>query len=129
MTVHCPLPRCGADNESDADVCASCGTPLRGYARLLTHAAALFNHGLAAAREGRLHSARDHFAAVVYWCPLDLEARNALALASYHLGDAGEARRQWEHVRRQRPEDPVASGGLAALVSSHPGASAGRAPA
>jgi Flp pilus assembly protein TadD len=76
------------------------------------HAARLFNDGLAAARENRLPAARDLFAAVVYWCPLDVEARNALALALLMLGDDAGARGQWTQVLALRPGDPLAARGL-----------------
>lgn len=120
LTVRCPLPRCGADNAFDADSCAGCGTPVRGYARISAYAAYLFNCGLAAAREGRLTAARDYFAAVVHWCPADTGARNALALAGFRLGDTAEARHQWEQVRERRPDDPLALRGLS-LVAEGPG--------
>jgi Flp pilus assembly protein TadD len=117
MTLRCPLPRCGAENGFDVETCAGCGTPLRGHARLAAHGALLFNQGLAAAREGNLTAARDLFAAVVHWCPLDMEARNALALASFQLDDVDEARRQWELVRERRPADRLATQGLGMLAA------------
>jgi TolA-binding protein len=116
LTVRCPLPRCGAENAFEAESCAGCGTPVRGYARLSAHASYLFNQGLAAARERRFTAAREHFAAVVHWCPADTEARNALALAAFELGDTDEARRQWERVRDRRPDDPLAGRGLSRIA-------------
>ena len=87
---------------------------MRHYARLTAYAAQLFNRGLAAANAGDLESARDLFAAVVYWCPLDGEARNALALACHRLGDTASARSHWSEVLARSPDDPVATAGLAA---------------
>lgn len=89
--------------------------PLRNYARLSGHPARLFNAGLTAARAGDLTAARDLFAAVVHWCPLDWEARNALALASYQLGDLDQARLHWLTVLERQPQDPTATTGLANL--------------
>jgi len=119
-TVRCPLPWCGAENPPDADCCVGCSLPVRGYAVLSVYPAYLFNLGLSAAREGRLGAAREYFAAVVHWCPADTEARNALALAAFQLGDVSEARRQWEQVRQRRPADPLADRGLS-LVAADPG--------
>jgi hypothetical protein len=118
--VRCPLPRCGAENPLDADRCSRCGLPVRGYATLSTYAAYLFNQGLGAAREGRLGRAREYFAAVVHWCPADTEARNALALAAFQLGDPDEARQQWDLVRQRRPGDRLANRGLS-RVDGDPG--------
>src|SRR5947209_14725003 len=118
MRLTCPGGTCRADNDAQAEVCVRCGTPLRGYARLSTYPAHLFNLGLSAAREGQVARARDLFAAVVYWCPMDLEARNALAMASYALGDATEARHHWETVLARFPADALATRGLAELASA-----------
>ncbi|MFD5780572.1 hypothetical protein [Streptomyces sp. NPDC126933] len=116
MPVRCPVALCRKENAYGTEVCASCRTPLSGYARLHTYPAHLFNQGLAAAREGRLSTARDCFAAVVHWCPGDTEARNALALAGFRLGDRDEAHRQWTEVLDRRPGDPKAARGLARLA-------------
>lgn len=118
MSVRCPVLLCHEENAYGAEVCAGCRTPLSGYARLHLHPAYLFNQGLAAAREGRLAAARDCFAAVVHWCPGDIEARNALALAGLRLGDRSEAHRQWTKVLDRRPGDPKAAWGLAQLAES-----------
>lgn len=113
--MRCPLPRCGKENLADVTECAGCGVPLDGYARLSAHPDALFTQGLAEARAGRTSTARDLFAAVVHWCPYDVEARNALALAAYELGDLSEARHHWQTVQGQRPSDPIATQGLALI--------------
>lgn len=110
--LQCPVPRCGTGNEFAAAECAGCGTPLTSYARVSAYPAKLFNRGLAAASEGRLAEARDLFAALVHWCPLDLEARSALALACLDLGDSEAARRHWELVLSRRPGDTMAAEGL-----------------
>lgn len=110
--IRCPLPRCGVENPAEADGCAGCGAPLRGFARLASYPPYLFNQGLAAARDGRLAEAGGYFAAVVHWCPADIEARNALALAELALGHTGEARRHWESVLERRPGDALARSGL-----------------
>jgi Flp pilus assembly protein TadD len=112
MTLLCPIARCGAANDFHADSCTACGVPLRGYALLTAHADRLFNDGLAAARSNRLRVARDRFSAVVHWCPLDVEARNALALTHFQLGERAEAKRHWAQVLELRPGDPRASRGL-----------------
>lgn len=110
--IRCPMPRCGVENAYEADACDRCGVPLAGYARLSVHAAYLFNQGLAAAKKGRFGAARDAFAAAACWRPSDVEARNALALADFELGLFDEARRQWETVLRQNPDDALARLGL-----------------
>ena len=117
MGLTCPANLCRADNDIQAEVCVRCGTPLHGYARLSAYPALLFNQGLSAARTGNMAQARDAFAAVVYWCPLDQEARNALALACFALGDQTQARSHWERVLTRSPENEVATQGLAALAS------------
>ena len=118
MRLTCPVATCRTDNDVQAEVCVHCGTPLRAYTRLSTYPAHLFNQGLSEARKGKTAHARDLFAAVVYWCPMDLEARNALAMACYISGDSAEARRQWEMVLSRSPTDPLATGGLAALTGA-----------
>jgi hypothetical protein len=115
MQLVCPQPSCRADNEWTSEFCRRCETPLRSYARLAAFPALLFNRGLRAAREGRLAEARDHFAAVILWCPLDVEARNAFALACYCLGDKAEAGAQWEHVLERSRGNAAATQALAAL--------------
>lgn len=69
---------------------------------------------MAAAAAGELAGARELFAAVVHWCPLDAEARNALAMACHQLGDAEAARAHWAAVLARSPRDPMATAGLAA---------------
>ncbi|MFE2991176.1 tetratricopeptide repeat protein [Streptomyces sp. NPDC059262] len=115
--LACPLPRCRAVNSATAETCRSCATPLRAWARLRAHPAKLFNAGLEAARSGRTATARDHFAAVVHWCPGDAEARSALALACLLLDDPKEARDHWRQVLTRRPNDATALKGLAHLDS------------
>ncbi|MFE4682252.1 tetratricopeptide repeat protein [Streptomyces sp. NPDC056721] len=115
--LACPLPRCRAVNSVRAETCRSCATPLRAWARLRAHPAKLFNAGLEAARSGRTATARDHFAAVVHWCPGDAEARSALALACLLLDDPEEARDHWNQVLIRRPNDATALKGLAHLDS------------
>jgi len=112
VDLQCPVPRCGTANEFAAAECTGCGTPLASYARVCAFPAKLFNLGLAAALDGRLAEARDLFAALVYWCPLDLEARNALAVACLELGDHEGARRHWKLVLSRRPDDTMAAEGL-----------------
>ncbi|MFI9775739.1 tetratricopeptide repeat protein [Streptomyces sp. NPDC051956] len=115
--LACPLPRCRAVNSATAETCRSCATPLRAWARLRAHPAKLFNAGLEAARSGRTATARDHFAAVVHWCPGDAEARSALALACLLLDNPEEARDHWHQVLTRRPNDTTALKGLAHLDS------------
>jgi hypothetical protein len=115
VTVRCPVPNCGTDNDATADSCARCGIPVRNFARLSAYPAQLFNRALSAARSDDLGTARELFAAVVHWCPHDWEARNALALAHFQLGDTTQARHHWTLVLGQRPEDPFATAGLARL--------------
>jgi Flp pilus assembly protein TadD len=115
--IICPVAACRTANESSADECARCGTPLRSYTLLQSCAAHLFNQGLRAARGGHLSRARDCFAAVVHWCPVDLEARNALAAACLALRDRTEARRHWEAVLQRSAGDRLALQGLHALAA------------
>lgn len=118
MRLTCPGSTCQADNDVYRETCVQCGLPLYGYVRLSIYPALLFNQGLSAAREGQFRRARDLFAALVYWCPVDLEARNALAMACYALGDSEDARHQWETVLAQVPTDALATQGLAALTNT-----------
>lgn len=103
------------ENETFSSECVRCGTPLQSYIRLLNYPASLFNQGLAKARAGAFRQARDLFAAVVYWCPKDVEARNALAMTCLALQDLLEARRQWKLVLDQVPTDAIALRGLKQL--------------
>lgn len=105
------------ENEALASECARCGTLLQSYAQLLNYPASLFNLGLAKTRTGEFGQARDLFAAVVYWCPKDVQARNALAMTCLALRDLPEACRQWELVLAQAPSDALALRGLNQLNS------------
>jgi thioredoxin-like negative regulator of GroEL len=118
MTLTCPVPSCRHPNDPAADACANCGVPLAAYRLLSVYPGRLFNQALAAAREGRLAVARDLLAAVVHWCPHDVEARNALALACFRLGDREAAARHWEVVRRRLPQDALAASSLAAVAKA-----------
>jgi cytochrome c-type biogenesis protein CcmH/NrfG len=80
-------------------------------------AAHLFNRGLSAAQKGEAALARDLFAAVVYWCPMDLEARNGLASACFMLRDYSEAQRHWEMVLQRSPGDSMAQEGVALVAA------------
>ncbi len=115
MKVVCPESSCRKENEASASECVRCGTPLQSYVQLLNHPAHLFNQGLGVARNGEFERARDLFAAVVYWCPKDLEARNALAMACLESRDLLEAKRQWELVLAQAPTDRLALRGLSQI--------------
>ncbi len=115
MKITCPESSCRKENDVLAEECVRCGTPLQSYVQLLNYPAQLFNEGLLKARSGELEQARDLFAAVVYWCPKDLEARNALAMACLALYDLLEARRQWELVLAQSPADTLALRGLSQI--------------
>ena len=115
MELTCPITTCRAANDLGAAVCVRCGAPLTGYARLVAYPALLFNLGLEAARAGQLPRARDLFAAVVHWCPMDLEARNALAMACLAVGDRSEARLHWETVLARSPSNPIAARGIGTL--------------
>lgn len=112
MKITCPESSCRKENDALSEECVRCGTPLQGYVQLLNYPAHLFNEGLLKARNGEIEQARDRFAAVVYWCPKDLEARNALAMACLVLGHTLEAGRQWEIVLAQSPTDTLALRGL-----------------
>lgn len=115
MTIACPSTTCRFENAASAQSCERCSTPLAEYARLLAFPAQLFNLGLQAARDGNLTKARDLFSAVVCWCPFDIEAKNALALACFLLDDRGEAKRQWDRVIQASPNDVKATAGLLEL--------------
>lgn len=114
MNIGCPT-HCGATNDSEADYCTVCGSPIRGHTRLTQYAAQLFNQGLTAAQTGELTKARELFAAVVHWTPFDHGARNALALANYELSDRERARYHWSLVLTQHPKDILALTGLSRL--------------
>lgn len=118
MSVPCPIPNCGTDNDATADSCARCGIPVYNFARLSGYPAQLFNRALSAARAHDLSTARELFAAVVHWCPHDCEARNALALTNFQLGDTTQARHHWTLVLSHRPDDLFATTGLAKLGST-----------
>lgn len=115
MKIICPASTCRTDNDPLAEVCGACGTPLRGFAQLSVYPAHLFNQGLSAAREGQMTQARDMLSALVYWCPMDVEARNALAMACLALGDRLSARHHLETVLDRSPTDTVATQGIAML--------------
>jgi len=117
MKLTCPVSICQADNDFNAEVCKRCGLPLRGFAKMSIYPAHLFNKGLSEARANRITHARDLFAAVVYWCPMDCEAHNALAMTCFALEDYIEAQCQWEMVLKQSPANTLAAQGLAAIDS------------
>ena len=52
------------------------------------------------------------FLAVITWCPYDRDARNGLALASFHLGWYQEAEMYWKDVLMQDGDNQVARRGL-----------------
>lgn len=114
------MPNCGTANSPDAEFCTRCGVPVQSYHRLASHPVRLFNAGLRAARAGDLTVARDLFAAVVHWCPLDWEARTALAMACFQLGDHDQARHHWTAVLDRHPTEPIATSGLAQLDEAVP---------
>ena len=115
MNLPCPITVCRAINDPAAQTCARCGVPLRPYAHLLAAAASLFNQGLKAARAGEYRLARDLFASVVYWCPMDMEARNALAAACLSVRDFDAATLHWKMILSRSPSDAMALAGLEAL--------------
>jgi Flp pilus assembly protein TadD len=86
------------------------------HQRIRAHAARLFNEGLAAGQAGQAVAARDLFAAIVYWYPYDLEARNALALACLESGDDQTARGHWAYILSRRPDDTKALRGMILLA-------------
>jgi len=118
MKVICPVSFCRAVNDVHTEECKRCGIPLRAYARLALYPAHLFNSGLDAARQGNMKRAREFFAAVVHWCPMDSEARNALAMACFGEGDFAEARYHWETVLTQFTSDPIARRGLDEIAAA-----------
>lgn len=120
MKITCPESSCRKENDALAEECVRCGTPLQSYVQLLNYPAHLFNEGLLKARNGEIEQARDLFAAVVYWCPKDLEARNALAMACLALRHTLEAGRQWEIVLAQSPTDTLALRGLSQIETQFP---------
>jgi len=112
MIITCPESSCRAENDARQERCLRCQTPLRGYVKLLNHHHRLFNQGLACARRDEYAQARDAFAAVVAWCPRDIEARNALAMACFALRDWQAARLQWQKALELAPNDAIARQGL-----------------
>lgn len=117
IKITCPAVTCRAPNDTGAAACARCGLPLGGLSRLTLYPSKLFNMGLAAAKENNMARARDLFASVVYWCPLDTQARDALAMACYASGDMAEARHHWEAVLWQSPSDAIAAQGLSLITA------------
>ena len=113
--LMCPITTCRAENDLVAEVCIQCGTPLNMYRKLSIYPAQLFNQGLEAARQGHVKRARDMFASVIYWCPNDKEAHNALAMACYELKDFKEARLHWQLVLAHTSHDAFALRGMKAL--------------
>ncbi len=124
LRVNCPALGCGGENDVRAEVCRHCLTPIEAYCRLALHPLTLFNRGLTAARAGEMALARECFAAVVFWQPEDLAARNAHALACLEARDDAAARQGWREVLERSPTDAFATRGLAAL--SRGGARRGR---
>src|SRR5579872_3754390 len=112
MIITCPESSCRAENDARRERCIRCETPLRSYVKLLNQHHHLFNQGLKFARSGDYTSARDAFAAVVAWCPRDIDARNALAMTCFALRDWQMARVQWEKTLEQAPGDTLACQGL-----------------
>ena len=118
MGLRCPATLCNTENDPEAEECKNCGTPLQGYARLSAYPSYLFNQGIVAVSQGEVSRARDLFAAIVYWCPLDIEARNALATACLALGDKTEARRHWQTVLARAATNTTAKQGLTVLENA-----------
>ncbi len=112
MIIICPESSCRAENDARQEQCTCAYSPLRGDVKLLNHHHHLFNQGLECARRGEYAQARDAFAAVVAWCPRDIEARNALAMACFALHDWQAARRQWLNALELAPNDAIALQGL-----------------
>ncbi len=115
MKLVCPICKNPLDLNVQLVDCQNCGAPVRSYARLSQHSAILFNRGLLAARRGDMTKARDCFAAVVNWCPNDIEARNALAMACFELKDWQLAHFNWEKIQQTLPADDLSARGLAIL--------------
>jgi thioredoxin-like negative regulator of GroEL len=115
MIITCPESSCRAENDARHELCINCATPLRGYVKLLNYHHHLFNQGLALARSGAYTQARDKFSSVVEWCPKDIEARNALAMACFAMKDLELARFHWQKVLEQVPNDATARKGLDSL--------------
>jgi len=128
MRIPCPTSTCFAENDVEAEVCGRCGVALRQYVRLLVYPYQLFNQGLQQARADNFARARDLFAAVVYWCPQDKIARNALAAACFELKDLAEATQQWEAVLSLSATDVMAKQGLAAIAALQTASTSGSKP-
>jgi tetratricopeptide (TPR) repeat protein len=115
LQIICPSIACSTLNDIKAETCVKCGLPLGEFTYLTLYPYKLFNMGLAAAKENRMSEARDLFASVVYWCPKDIEARNALAMTCYTLGDLVAARSHWEKVLKQSSSDSIALQGISSI--------------
>ena len=111
-SITCPESSCRAEIDAHLEQCTHCATPLRRYVKLLNQHHRLFNKGLECARREEYSQARDAFAAIVAWCPQDIEARNALAMACFALRDWHMARAQWQKVLELAPDDAIARQGL-----------------
>lgn len=105
MEIICPQSSCRASNHVTATSCSRCGTLLQNYIHLSLYPAQLFNQGLEAAQQGNPNRARDLFAAVVQWCPQDIEARKAFAMACIATKDVETAHEQYQRISEQLPDD------------------------
>jgi len=114
MKLVCPVCRSQFEN-GRTEQCPQCQTPLRSYSKLQNHQANLFNLGLAAAKEKKFAQACEYFGAVVHWYPTDINARNALAMACYELGDFERAKFHLETVLDRSPHDEQAKRGIATI--------------
>lgn len=115
LQIICPGIACSTLNDIKAETCVKCGLPLSEFTYLTFYPNKLFNMGLAAAKKNRISEARDLFASVVYWCPQDIEARNALAMTCYTLDDLVTARSHWEKVLEQSHLDSIALKGISSI--------------
>ena len=105
MEIICPQSSCRTSNDVNATSCSHCGTLLQGYMHLSLYPAQLFNQGLEAARQGNVRYARDLFASVIQWCPQDIEARKAFAMACIATKDEQLAYQQYKHIASLAPHD------------------------
>lgn len=115
LSLICPIGTCQTSNDLHAETCIRCGIPLQGYKRMKIYSSQLFNDGLVKSRSGHYREARDVFAAIVCWYPMDIEARNALAMVCLAQKDFEQASQQWNIVLQQSPSNAIARQGMEKL--------------
>ncbi|MDR1209782.1 MAG: tetratricopeptide repeat protein [Clostridiales bacterium] len=101
---------CGAEIKSPN--CKKCGADNSLAVRVYKTADALYNRGLALAKQSRLTEAEASLRRSLAAYKGNAEARNLLGALCFVTGRPGDAREQWTVVQRQNPEDKLSAGYL-----------------